>query len=70
MDRLVFADSEARGRNGYFRAVTADIYVRRDKIHVDIVSRRTVWLAPVCLELSFPGGRKRGRESFPSIGYP
>ena len=47
MDHLAFPDSEARGRNGYSRAVTAHVFVHRDKIHVEIGSRRPVWLAPV-----------------------
>jgi len=52
MVELTFQDSEARGRNGWFRMAAASLHEDRGRVHVNIVSKRAVIPGPVYLELS------------------
>jgi len=52
MQTVSFRNSEARGRNGWFRMASASLYAARGRINVDVVSKRAVCPGPVCLELS------------------
>jgi len=52
MVTVAFRNSEARGRNGWFRMASASLDVARGRINVDVVSKRAVCPGPVCLELS------------------
>jgi len=51
MVTVAFRNSEARGRNGWFRMASASLDVARGRINVDVVSKRAVCPGPVCLEL-------------------
>jgi hypothetical protein len=52
MQSLTIHDTEARGRNGWFRAALVTLFADEGRIHVDIMSKRAVCPAPICLQLS------------------
>ena len=52
MQSLTIYDTEARGRNGWFRAALVTLYSDEGRINVDIMSKRAVCPAPICLQLS------------------
>jgi hypothetical protein len=52
METVSFRDSEARGRNGWFRVASASLYTASGRVNVDVVSKRAVCPGPVFLELS------------------
>ncbi len=52
MTELVFSNSEGRGRNGWFRVASAQLHDYRNKVEVNITSKRPVVPGPIYLELS------------------
>jgi hypothetical protein len=61
MQTVLFQDSEARGRNGWFRMRSASFYVAQGRVNVDVVSRHAVCPGPVFLELSPKDARQFAR---------
>ncbi len=62
MRSVNFGNSEARGRNGWFRMAQATLHTSRDRVHVNIVSKRAVAPGPVYLELSLEDAAALGIE--------
>jgi hypothetical protein len=53
MPEVIFSDSQARGRNGWFKMASASLYTDgHDRINVNIVSKKSAFPGPVVLELS------------------
>jgi hypothetical protein len=63
MKDIAFADSDARGRNGWFKMAAASFYIGHDgRLNVSITSKRGVCPGPVFLELSVQGALTLARE--------
>lgn len=59
---IALARTEARGRNGWFRAVKAAVYSYRDELVIlSITSRVEVYPGPVFLEMAVEDARALGQ---------
>ena len=61
MLKLTLKDTEARGRNGWFRAREANLETIKEYVCLDVVSKRPVLPGPVRLELSLRDAESLGR---------
>jgi hypothetical protein len=60
---IVFTNSDARGRNGWFKMAAAGLYIGHDgRLNVNITSKRGVCPGPVFLELNVKDALTLARE--------
>ena len=64
MNRIELKDTEARGRSGWFKAMTAQVLVYDSTIErpvrLNVESRRPSWPGPVFLEMSMEDAQALG----------
>ncbi len=68
MTDVIFTNSVARGRNGWFKMAAASISVCSKRVIVNIVSKREVVPGPVFLELDAEDAVALGRELLRQAG--
>jgi hypothetical protein len=68
MTEVLFTNSVARGRNGWFQMVGASFFVEGRRVVVNIVSKRRTYPGPIFLDLMPEDAAALGRELLRKAG--